>query len=247
MFVYTRFMKQYLAILGITLLCVMSRNAHAQSDTIVIHGQVIDLMQHNTVAGVNVINSTQGSTIVTDAAGRFNITCQRSDVLFLFLTGYLTRRVNMLDSPARAVYDVIYMMDRLTYTLNPVIVKPKPTLDKIEEERKKLGYIPRELRTPEIYYTSPISAIYELLSSHARERNKLREQIQEDDRRRIFRELFDFYKHAGLFDLPENQYEPFIDYLAMPVDFLKYQTDYEITKTVLDAYRRFGLEKGFIK
>ena len=110
-----------------------------------------------------------------------------------------------------------------------------------------MGQIPKELQQPKASFTSPISALYDLLSDRAKERTKLREQMQADERTRIYRELFDYYKEAGLFDLPDEYYNQFINYLDLPVDFLKHNTDYTITKTILDAYKKFGLQKGFIK
>ena len=154
----------------------------------------------------------------------------------------------MADSTSKEEYFAEYYLDRLTAgPSRPIIVHPHLTLTDIEKERNKLGQIPKELQKPEMVITSPISALYDLLSNRAKERNKLREQIQEDERRRIYRELFDYYKEAGLFDLPTEYYEPFITYLNLPTDFLRYNTDYTITKTILDSYKKFGMEKGFIK
>jgi hypothetical protein len=100
---------------------------------------------------------------------------------------------------------------------------------------------------PEVSFMSPISALYDLLSARARERNKLRGQYLEDERRRIYKELFDYFNDKQLIFLPEDEYEAFIDYLGLPVEFLQQSSDYEITKTLLDNFKRFGTQRGFIK
>jgi hypothetical protein len=100
---------------------------------------------------------------------------------------------------------------------------------------------------PEIEFMSPISAIYDLVSARAKERNKLRKQYLDDERRRIYRELFDYFREKQLFDLPEEYYDQFIDYMNLPVEFLRESSDYTITKTLLDNYKKFGIDRGFVK
>jgi hypothetical protein len=222
--------------------------ARAQDNpTIKISGRVIDLYNRDAVSGVSVIIPKLAQSYVTDASGRFTITCNKKDTLFLFLYGYKTLRFSMADSTGKAEYHPVFEFDRLMTTSRVVIVHPKPTLAQIEQERDKMGKIPKELQQPNVPLTSPISALYEVLSARAKERSKLRDQMQADERTRIYRELFDYYKDAGLFDLPEEYYNEFINYLNLPVDFLKKNTDYTITKTILDSYKKFGLQKGFMK
>jgi hypothetical protein len=223
--------------------------AEAQDNPIVkISGQVIDIYDRNPVSGVSVIIPRAGTSIATDGEGRFTISCNKRDTLFLFLYGYQTQRFSMADSANKAQYHPVFEFDRLTATTSrPIIVRPRKDLNDISKEREQLGKIPKELQQPDVPITSPISALYEQLSARAKERTKLREQMQADERTRIYRELFDYYKEAGLFDLPDEYYDQFINYLNLPVDFLKYNTDYTITKTILDSYKKFGLQKGFIK
>lgn len=222
--------------------------ANAQvNPTIKISGTVIDIYNRNPVSGVSVILTKAGVSVATDGAGKFTISCNKRDTLFLFLYGYQTMRFSMADSADKPEYHPVFEFDRLIATSKTVVVHPHATLNDIEKEREKLGKIPKELQQPDVPISSPISALYEQLSARAKERTKLREQMQADERSRIYRELFDYYKEVGLFDLPDEYYDQFINYLNLPVDFLKNNTDYTITKTILDRYKKFGLEKGFIK
>ncbi len=235
-------------LIAFLLIFVLSKTVAQDNPTITISGRVIDIYEKVPVSGVSVVLPKAGISVATDGLGNFTITCAKRDTLFLFLYGYQTLRFSMADSAPRAIYHPVFEFDRLVSTTSrAVIVRPKPTLDDIGKERDKLGQIPKELQQPDVPITSPISALYELLSDRAKERTKLREQMQADQRTRIYRELFDYYKEAGLFDLPDEYYDQFINYLNLPVDFLKHNTDYTITKTILDAYKKFGLQKGFIK
>lgn len=230
------------------LLFLVSASALAQNNpTIRISGTVLDIYDRNPVSGVSIILPKEGQSFVTDATGHFTMTCHKRDTLFLFLYGYQTQRFSMADSVERAEYHPVFEFDRLLATSRPIIVHPNKTLGQIEKEREKMGQIPKELQQPYVPLTSPISALYEMLSGRAKERTKLREQMVADERTRIYRELFDYYKQINLFDLPDEYYDQFISYLDLPVDFLKTNTDYTITKTILDAYKKFGLQKGFMK
>ncbi|MFN8310239.1 MAG: hypothetical protein U0T73_09785 [Chitinophagales bacterium] len=229
------------------LLCAAAIAAQDNPE-IFISGHITDSWEHRPIAGVTIINPREGQSFVSDFNGNFRVACLKRDTLFLFLTGYQTQRFSMADSASKSEYHPSFMFERFTYTPSrPAIVTPKKDLDDIAEERKKLGQIPKELQTPEISYTSPISALYELLSNRAQERKKLRQQMEDDNRRRIFKELFDYYKESKLFDLPNEYYDEFIDYLGLPSEFLRYNSDYDITKLIMDRYRHFGVEKGFIK
>jgi hypothetical protein len=218
------------------------------SQSITITGKVIDSYLKRPVSGVSVILPSQNISYMTDGQGRFSLSCEKSDTLFLFFPGYRTTRFSTVDSIQKSSYDFYILFEPLTATTSrPVIVKPKKTLEDLEKERKELGTVPRELMKPEVSFMSPISALYDLLSARARERNKLRGQYLEDERRRIYKELFDYFNDKQLIFLPEDEYEAFIDYLGLPVEFLQQSSDYEITKTLLDNFKRFGTQRGFIK
>lgn len=238
-------MRYRLAALILGLMCCIVVYA---SDTISVKLNVTDLYTKTKLGGVSIINQQSGITLATDANGSAMVEGTKNEPLFLFYPGYKTTRFVLTDSSGKANYVLNISIEPLTATLNqPVIIKAPKTLEQIEEDRKKLGITPRELQRPEIVFTSPISALYEILSSRAKEREKLKEQMADDDKRRIFKELLRFYNENGLTDLPEEYFDDFITYCNLPTDYLKTSTDYEITKTVIGLYKRYGLDRGFIK
>ena len=179
-------MKNILAFLFLftTIIC------NAQSDTVKIKATVYDSYTNRTLSGVSIINSKSSITIPTDSKGSFETSVNKQDELFLFYPGYRTTRFSVKDSVLKSEYNLKLNIEPLSTGLSrPVIIKSSKTLEEIEEDRKKLGITPKELERPEISFTSPISALYEILSGRAHEREKLKEQMKEDDRRKIFREL----------------------------------------------------------
>jgi hypothetical protein len=227
---------------------VFAFQAFSQVDTVRIKGNVFDSYTNRPLAGVSIINSKTSLTIPTDHEGYFETTVNRQDELFLFFPGYHTAKFSIKDSAAKDSYVLKLMMEPLSTSLSQaVIIKAPKSLEEIEAERKKLGITPKELERPEMSFTSPISALYEILSGRAHEREKLKQQMSEDDRRKIFVELLNFYNENQLIDLPESHYDAFINYCNLPLDFLKYSSDYEITKTIITLYNKYGRETGIIK
>jgi hypothetical protein len=231
------------------LFCIaIASNAFSQTDTITLSATVTDGYVNRPLSGVSIVNPQSSVTIATNASGFFEMKVRKQDYFFLFYPGYRTIKFSVADSAVKSSYVLQLVMEPLSTGLSrPVIIRAPKTLEEIEEDRKKLGLTPRELEKPEMVITSPISALYEILSNRAREREKLKQQMAEDAKRRILWELLNFYNENGLIDLPEEHYNSFINYSNLTEDFLKYSTDYEITKAVVTLYNKYGRETGIIK
>jgi hypothetical protein len=238
---------KYLALLS--MIFVGSHIIAQTPQPVKLKGYVYDLYTNKPMRGVSVINPKSGFTYGTDGTGHFEIEINKTDTLFLFCPTYKTIKFSVSDSALHYVYELNLAIEPVSQTTSSaiVIVAPK-TLEEIEEERRKLGQTPKELERGEISpFTSPISAIYEMLSQRSKQKEHLKEQIKEDDRRRIFKELLRYYNENALIDLPEENYEDFINYCNLPLEFLKYESDYTITKTIMDAYNKYALNNGLIK
>lgn len=221
----------------------------SQTDTVNIKLNVTDGYTKKALSGVSIINPKSGVTIATNYKGFAEEVIHRTDTLFLFFPGYRTIAFSVADSLRKSVYNLHLVIEPFSTGLSKdVVIKGSKSLEQIEEERKRLGITPKELERPEIEpFTSPISALYEILSSRAKERETLKKQISEDNRRKIFKELLNYYNENHLIDLPEDHYDDFINYCNLPLDYLKYKSDYEITKTIMTLYKKYarlsGLEK----
>jgi hypothetical protein len=236
--------KRVLTIIGI----ITGTNCPVWTQTVLIYGKVTDADTRRGLASVSIVVPKTGVTHVSGPDGTFNFTGEKKDTFFLFLPGYQTIRFSFADSVERQEYHVHFQMQMFYAESKPVIIKPKKSLSQIEAERKKLGQTPPELDPPKIEpFTSPISAIYDLLSDETRQKKKLHSQMIEDNRRRLFYALFDFYRDNKVVDIAEEHYDGFIDFLNLPIEFLKYNTDYEITKTIVDGYKRYARFSGIEK
>ena len=219
-----------------------------QNPLIIIRGEIKDIDTKRNLSSASIINPKYGITEILMPDGTFSIKAKQSDTLFVFLPGYQTIRFSVSDSVAQPEYKVtLYMQGMIVYGPT-VVVKPKKGLEQIEKDRNALGEIPKEFQANKVSgFTSPLSALYELVSNEAQQKKKLREQVVEDNRRKVFYSLFDYYRDNRVMDVPEDHYDAFIDYCDLPLDFLKYSSDYQITKTLVDQYNKYSRLTGIVK
>lgn len=223
-------------------------NAFSQNDTVTLKLTITDSYGKRPLSGASLINQRASTTVGSNSKGYVETTILKSDPIFLFSPGFTTIKLSLDDSVLKREYNLHIAMEPLTTGFSgQVIIKGTKSLEKIEEERRKLGTTPKELQKPEMEITSPISALYDLLSNRAKEREKLKSQILEDDRKKIFRELLNYYNENHLIDLPEDHYDDFIRYCNLPLNYLKYKSDYEITNTIVTMYHKYAFTSGLVK
>jgi hypothetical protein len=225
-----------------------SLTSFSQGNKVKIKLSIFDGYSKKALAGVNIIDPKISETFATNSSGYTEHDIYQHDTLFIFFPGYKTIQVSVSDSAAKNEYALFIFLTPFAIGLHDVVVKAPKTLEQIEEERKKLGITPKELERPEIQpFSSPISALYEVFSARAKEREKLKGQIKEDDRQKVFKELLNYYNEKKLIDLPEKNYDDFIKFCNLPLDYLKNHSDYEIMKTITTNYKKYirlsGLEK----
>lgn len=222
--------------------------ASAQTDSVLLKLTVLDSYSKRPLSAVSIINPRTGSSSTTNN-GMYEEKIDKKDVLFIFSPGYQTVKFSLADSAYRPAYILHYVLEPLSTGLKgAVVIKAPKTLEQIEKERQSLGITPKELDKPNIDpFSSPIGALWDMLSARSKEREKLKKQMVEDDRRRIFKELLRYYNENGLIDLPETYYDDFIDYCNLSLDYLKTNTDYVISRDIVALYQKYGRHNGLIK
>ena len=223
-------------------------SSFSQSNPVRLKISVFDNYSKRALSGVNFIDPKISATFASDASGYAERTVNWHDTLFVFFPGYKTIQISVSDSAYKSEYALFIFLSPFAIGLHDVIIKAPKTLEQIEEERKKLGITPKELERPKLEpFSSPISALYEVFSARAKEREKLKGQIAEDDRQKVFKELLTYYNERKLIDLPESHYNDFIKFCNLPSDYLKTHSDYEIMTSVTTYYKKYirlsGLEK----
>ena len=230
------------------MLCSSSHFLFSQTETVKMKLTVTDSYTNKTLAGVSIINPKSSTTLATDGKGYLEEMINKSDTLFLFFPSYRAIRFSVADSAPKKEYVLHLMLEPFSTGISrDIIIKAPKTLEQIETERRKLGITPKELEKPAVSFMNPISAFYEMLSRHAKEREKLKTQIAENDKDKVFKELLNYYNEKKLIDLPEDHYDNFIRFCNLPTEFLKNHTDYEIMKTVKTFYDKYAKLSGLVK
>lgn len=221
--------------------------AFSQPATVRIKLAIFDGYSKRALAGVNIIDPKISETFATDGSGYAEHNIHQRDTLFIFFPGYKTIQISVADSAIKSEYTLYIFLTPFAIGLHDVVVKAPKTLEQIEDERKRLGITPKELDRPKMEISSPISALYEVFSERAKEREKLKGQMKEDERQKVFKELLTYYNEKKVIDLPERNFDDFIKFCDLPLDYLKTHTDYEIMKTITTYYKKYirlsGLEK----
>jgi hypothetical protein len=94
-------------------------------------------------------------------------------------------------------------------------------------------------------WQSPITALYQAFNRKERSKRALAELINNDNRRRIIRDLLSMYASSDLIRMPESQFDDFIDYLHLDDETLKMMSDYDMAVFIRDRYIVYMSNKKF--
>jgi hypothetical protein len=224
-------------------------SAFSQNDTVRVKLTVTDGFTKRGLQGVSVINRKSGDIIVTDINGHAEVRINKQDALYLFLSGYHSVQFSLADSVLKSVYVMHLAIEPFSTGLKgSVIIKAPKTLDNIAADRQNLGVVPKEVRRTKFNpLYSPIDALYEAVNKRTQEKKKLGKEIAADDKRKVFKELLNYYNEKKLIDLPEEQYDDFIDFCNFPDGYLKSHSDYELMSSITLQCKKYTEKKGLLK
>ena len=192
---------------------------------------------------INVVGSSE--EFFSDATGKFVLYINKRDSVKLFVQGYKIFKLYLGDSILHKEYFIKAKLERLTTTIGrAVLIRSAKSIKQIEVDISHLGEIPHELETPDIGMTSLISLLYDQFSKQGRNREKLKEQIFENNRRLVMNELYRFYNSYNIIKLPEKNFEDFTNFHQLPVEFFQNNTYYDISVTIKAYYKKYAALKG---
>jgi hypothetical protein len=192
---------------------------------------------------VNIVGSTEA--FFTNDVGRFVMYLNKKDSIKLFIQGYKVFKLSLIDSIPKKEYFVRIKLELLEASAQKaVLVRGPKNIKQIEKDIANASLTPPELAAPQIGMTSVISLLYEQFSRRAQQRELLKEQIFNNNRRMVFSELYRFYNYYGLFQLPEKHFDGFTDYHQISLAFLQQNTYYDITVALKAKYKQYAALKG---
>jgi hypothetical protein len=225
------------AVPGILLLLLARLPLFAQS--ISVEGRAFDKDFPNLLLQqVMVINLKTQQGVFADPDNSFRISVQKNDSIIITATGYLPLGLCFRDSVPREVYKVAVGLQRLSVTLNEIMVLRPRDLNRIEEDFKKLGYDKSDYKLTGVEaWQSPLTALYQAFSRKERSKRRVAELMNDDKRRELLREVLANYSRSGLIKIPYNEYNAFIDFLGLNDFMLQTFSQYELAIYIKNRYQ----------
>ncbi len=236
--------SQLKKLLSLCLLLSLALSSIAQR--VFIYGKAIDEQYPQiSLQQIMIINQRSQVGIFGESDNTFQVQIDANDTLVISATGYARTKICFKDSSGTEFHSVI-KLHRLSYNLNEVTIKRQRELKQIDEDIKHLGYQKNDLKLTGVEaWQSPITALYQAFNKKERSKRDLAELINNDNRRRIIRDLLAIYSSSDLIRMPDSQYDDFIDYLNLDNNTLKRMNDYSLAVFIRDRYIIYKTNKKF--
>lgn len=206
---------------------------------ITVSGKVSDLQTGLLIPQVTIVNQKTSTGIMSDELGNFTISASKGDTIIFGKTGYALKRISFKDSANKKTYQVHVFIDRPKYTMKPVVIFPVKKLNDIQKDIDNLEKKSAFTVTGMEALASPITFLYEHFSKEGKMKQKLLAMMHDDSKRDILKELFRAYVRADVFDLKEEDFDAFADFVNIDDAYLKRATQYEVAMYIQSEFTRF--------
>ena len=208
-----------------------------------IKGKVTDASDKRiNIPGCIVVNMRTQKGLLANEDGTFSFDVLSSDTLAFRTIGYELRIVQLKDSLIYDSYQLKVALRRLSYQLEEVTIIPHRTLDSISKDFSKLGYNEGEFILQGVdALQSPITYLYQMFSRNERSKREVAFMINEDQRKKLMRELLEYYVKTGYLPIRNRDFDSFIEYCSINEAQLKTLTQYEMAvfiKRKLELYNQ---------
>lgn len=220
---------------------LFSLNSFAQTkdcEQVYLHGQVSDTNLMNAFYNMMIVNSSTGRGVFGSPDGRFSTYCSELDSITISVKGYFTHGFRVQpDSNCQMVHKgiIIPKYDMI----QTVVIRPVKTLSQIREERENLAKREAKTVTGINVLESPITALYQAFSKKEKAKQWLAEMKYKDSQRNVLKELIRLYTTYDIVNLPEDEFDQFIDFLNVDVDFLKTASEMELVTFIKDKFEHY--------
>jgi hypothetical protein len=222
-------------------LLLISVEFAAAQRTIRVNGKITDGSDKRiAIPGCIVVNMRTQQGILTNEDGTFTTTAFFNDTLAFRTIGYEFRYVTLKDSAPSDVLNLNVSLKRLTYKLDDIVIIPRRNLDSISQDIEKLGYDESDYMLEGVdALQSPITYLYQVFSRRERSRREVAIMLNEDERKKLMRELLRYYVESGYLPLRDRDFDPFIEFCAISEAQLKTLTQYEVAVFIKKKYENF--------
>ena len=193
-------------------------------------GQVLDVADNRVpVSACIVVNMRTQQGMLADENGVFSINIVPTDTLAFRNIGYELKFIRLKDSVITPGFRLMVQLKKQAYMVREIMIVPQRGLDSISKDIQKLGYDESKYMLQGIdALQSPVTALYQMFSRRERSRREVAFMLNEDERKKLLREVLHYYQVAGYINLAPEKYDRFIDYCGINDAQLKTLTQYEM-------------------
>jgi hypothetical protein len=201
-------------------------------------GRVKDTLNPNSFLNLMVVNTTSGIGVLGRADGSFGVYVSVNDSIVLSVKRY--ERIGFrVKGDSLCQMTVLAVVERRPTEIAEVIVKPLKTVQQIKEERESLAMRETITTTGLAGFNSPITALYQRFSKKEQSRAIVAEKEFKDSQEAILQELLKLYVSYDIVKMSPDEFEDFIHFMNMDVDFLKTASDFELVTYIKEKFEHY--------
>ncbi|MFM7566546.1 MAG: hypothetical protein ACKO4K_07350, partial [Flavobacteriales bacterium] len=209
-----------------------------QCDNIVVQGKVLDTLMNPGFYNLMVINKSTGKASFGQPDGSFVVYAQENHQLVLSTKQYETITF-LVQADANCQFNRVYILSPVARTTQEVVIKPLKSLEELKEERAKLAMKDSRLVYGVNAFQSPITALYQAFSKKEQQKQWINEQVFKDNQRKVVQELLRTYIAYDIISLTDREFDAFLTFLNLDINFLKTASELELITYIKDKYEHF--------
>jgi hypothetical protein len=209
-------------------------------EKVLLQGKVIDTLSPQYFYNFMIVNRTIGKGVFGQPNGSFSLFVNNRDSINLSIKGYPIIGFRVI-ADSNCQFNVKEYIERTATNIQEVVIHPLKSLEQIKEERSSLAMRETRMVTGIEALQSPITALYQAFSKKEQNKRWIAEQEFKDNQRQVVKELLRLYVSYDIISLTEEQFDEFISFLNIDIDFFKTATEMELVTFVKDKYEHFKI------
>lgn len=185
-----------------------------------------------------VINKTTGKASFGQPDGSFIVYAQEDHQMVLSIKQYENISF-VVKADSNCQFNQTYILSPTARTTREIVIKPLKSLEELKEERAKLAMKDSRLVYGVNAFQSPITALYQAFSKKEQQKQWINEQVFKDNQRKVVQELLRTYVAYDIISLTDKDFDAFLTFLNLDVNFLKTASELELITYIKDKYEHF--------
>ncbi len=227
-------------ILFFSFLTIGTTYSQQNCEKVLLQGKVIDTLFPQYFYNFMIVNRTKGKGVFGQPNGSFSLFVNNKDSINLSIKGYPIIGFRVI-ADSNCQFNVKEYIERIATNIQEVVIHPLKSLEQIKEERSSLAMRETRMVTGIEALQSPITALYQAFSKKEQNKRWIAEQEFKDNQRQVVKELLRLYVSYDIIELTEEQFDEFISFLNIDIDFFKTATEMELVTFVKDKYEHFKI------